>query len=164
MNVHSVEFCLDEKRAQQCQLHYAEQSICRCSESSSHRACHKERMRRIIGPLVLLALTVGALLALSCLADMDILGLLGVSDGSGISLGKRQTSSSFTQNKLYLIIIFVGLFLVLVAAILLSFWCCRGAFANPLCCPCYLCACCGGLACLECIGCGLCAAGLEEAV
>lgn len=51
----------------------------------------------------------------------------------------------------------------MVAAICLSAWCCRGmsvrllgshkfiidifsgAFQNPLCCPCYLCACCGGL-------------------
>lgn len=57
----------------------------------------------------------------------------------------------------------------------------EGAFENPLCCPCYLCACCGGLgmsffagtghsveinnllflACLECIGCGLCAEAAE---
>ncbi len=59
---------------------------------------------------------------------------------------------------------FVGLFLVVLAAICLSAWCCRGtfftlsgscrrltlyisagSFENPLCCPCYLCACCGGL-------------------
>lgn len=64
----------------------------------------------------------------------------------------------------YLIIIFVGLFVVLILGIMLSAWCCKGssiqcrrqrhklnvhldagAFQNPLCCPCYLCACCGGL-------------------
>lgn len=45
----------------------------------------------------------------------------------------------------YLIVVIVGLFVLLVLAIMLSAWCCRGAFENPLCCPCYLCACCGGL-------------------
>ncbi|OBZ72826.1 hypothetical protein A0H81_06715 [Grifola frondosa] len=80
---------------------------------------------------------------------------------------KRQTTGSsgnntFVDHKLYLIIVFVGLFLVLIMAICLSAWCCKGVFENPLCCPCYLCACCGGLACLECIGCGLCAEGLEQ--
>jgi len=69
--------------------------------------------------------------------------------------------SSFIRRKLYLIVVFVGLFVCIVLAVMLSAWCCKGAFKNPLCCPCYLCACCGGLACLECIGCGLCAEGLE---
>ena len=57
------------------------------------------------------------------------------------------------------------------------------SFENPCCCPCYLCACCGGLgkllpylfnlfggvtdnlvflaACLDCIACGLCAEGYQ---
>ena len=55
--------------------------------------------------------------------------------------------------------------MVLILGIMLSAWCCRGqplcymwtilvkltlpllsgSFENPLCCPCYLCACCGGL-------------------
>ncbi|KAI0668132.1 hypothetical protein C8Q78DRAFT_1071474 [Trametes maxima] len=72
------------------------------------------------------------------------------------------SSNAHTAVTDYLIIVFVGLFLVFLAAICLSAWCCRGAFENPLCCPCYLCACCGGLACLECIGCGLCAEGVEN--
>lgn len=69
-----------------------------------------------------------------------------------------------TPHEDYLIIIFVGLFVVLILGIMLSAWCCKGssmqrrrqchrlnvhldtgAFQNPLCCPCYLCACCGGL-------------------
>jgi hypothetical protein len=45
----------------------------------------------------------------------------------------------------YLIVVFVGLVVCVILAIMLSAWCCRGAFENPLCCPCYLCACCGGL-------------------
>lgn len=45
----------------------------------------------------------------------------------------------------WLIVLIVGLFLVLIAGVMLSAWCCKGAFENPLCCPCYLCACCGGL-------------------
>ncbi|RDX56463.1 hypothetical protein OH76DRAFT_1451580 [Lentinus brumalis] len=70
--------------------------------------------------------------------------------------------NTFVDRKYYLIVVFVGLVLVILAAICLSAWCCRGAFENPLCCPCYLCACCGGLACLECIGCGLCAEGIDN--
>ncbi|KAG1743835.1 hypothetical protein EDB19DRAFT_542155 [Suillus lakei] len=155
----------DEKRSPTCQhddhnMNYP----CECP-SASHRACHKSRLRRIILPIALSLLSIGAFLVISHCSEMgDLLGALGL--GHGVSLGKRQTttSSSFTSNKLYLIIIFVGLFLVLLAAIMLSFWCCKGAFENPLCCPCYLCACCGGLACLECIGCGLCAAGIDEAL
>ncbi|KAG0706975.1 hypothetical protein DFH29DRAFT_98217 [Suillus ampliporus] len=162
-------FTTDEKRSRPCQhddhnMNYP----CECP-SRSHRSCHKARLRRIILPVALSLLSVGALLVISYCSEVgDLLGALGLGHGHGISLGKRQTttssSSSFTSNKLYLIIIFVGLFLVLLAAVMLSFWCCKGAFENPLCCPCYLCACCGGLACLECIGCGLCAAGLDEAL
>ncbi|RPD66424.1 hypothetical protein L226DRAFT_566857 [Lentinus tigrinus ALCF2SS1-7] len=76
--------------------------------------------------------------------------------------GTSSNGNTFVDRKYYLIIVFVGLALVVLAAICLSAWCCRGAFENPLCCPCYLCACCGGLACLECIGCGLCAEGINE--
>ncbi|KAF8839234.1 hypothetical protein BDN67DRAFT_970375, partial [Paxillus ammoniavirescens] len=96
-------------------------------------------------PVALSLLAVGAMLVISCATDINLLDLIGVGGDSGSILGKRQTSSSFTNNKLYLIIIFVGLLLVLVAGIMLSFWCCKGSFENPLCCPCYLCACCGGL-------------------
>ncbi|KDQ07241.1 hypothetical protein BOTBODRAFT_38945 [Botryobasidium botryosum FD-172 SS1] len=97
----------------------------------------------------------------------------GVGFGAGGGVFKRatepttditrsgRTQSSFVRRKLYLIVVFVGLFVCLVLAVMLSAWCCKGAFQNPLCCPCYVCACCGGLACLECISCGLCAEGLE---
>ncbi|KAG2751776.1 hypothetical protein P692DRAFT_20855970 [Suillus brevipes Sb2] len=156
----------DEKRSPTCQhndhnLNYP----CECP-SASHRACHKSRLRRIILPIALSLLSIGAFLVISYCSEIgDLLEALGLNHGHGISLEKRQSStSSFTSKKLYLIIIFVGLLLVLLAAIMLSFWCCKGSFENPLCCPCYLCACCGGLACLECIGCGLCAAGIDEAL
>ncbi|KAG2066639.1 hypothetical protein BDR04DRAFT_1106457, partial [Suillus decipiens] len=60
----------------------------------------------------------------------DLLGALGLTHGHGVSLDRRQmtmrSSSSFTNKKLYLIIIFVGLLLVLLVAIMLSFWCCQG--------------------------------------
>ncbi|KAG2002254.1 transcription factor TFIIIB complex subunit brf1 [Coprinopsis cinerea AmutBmut pab1-1] len=81
---------------------------------------------------------------------------------AGGAQGVGEEEDGFTARKLYLIVIFIGLFVVLVLGVMLSAWCCKGAFRNPLCCPCYLCACCGGLMCLECIGCGLCAEGLEE--
>ncbi|KAH7906567.1 hypothetical protein BJ138DRAFT_1162312 [Hygrophoropsis aurantiaca] len=158
----------DEKHTQCEHDHkFLSPSACECVEvTTSHRSCHKSRLRRLAVPVLLSLLTVGAMLLLSCLAEVDIFDFIGVGD-AGI-LSKRQTTSSsgstFTNKKLYLIIIFVGLLLVVIAAIMLSFCCCKGAFQNPLCCPCYLCACCGGLACLECIGCGLCAAGLDEAL
>ncbi|KAH6897690.1 hypothetical protein BKA70DRAFT_1315447 [Coprinopsis sp. MPI-PUGE-AT-0042] len=69
---------------------------------------------------------------------------------------------AFVRQKVYPIVVFVGLLLVLAAALGLSAWCCRGAFRNPLCCPCYLCACCGEPACLECVGCGLCCEGVDS--
>ncbi|KAG1869282.1 hypothetical protein C8R48DRAFT_114057 [Suillus tomentosus] len=134
-----------EKRSLTCQhndhnLNYP----CECP-SASHRACHKSRLRRIILPIALSLLSIGAFLIISHCSEIgDLLEALGLNPGhvSGV-LDKRQTTT---------------------AAVMLSFWCCKGAFENPLCCPCYLCACCGGLACLECIGCGLCAAGIDEAL
>ncbi|KIJ62493.1 hypothetical protein HYDPIDRAFT_30449 [Hydnomerulius pinastri MD-312] len=104
MNVYNVESFGDEKRPQQCQLHYDTNSSCRCSESSSHRACHKERWRRVILPIALSLLAVGAMLVVSIVADIDLLDLIGINvDESGVSLGKRQTTStsqsSFTKNK-----------------------------------------------------------------
>lgn len=165
----------DEKcsgnHASQCQIDYynnnyadESQARCRCSQAQarSHRACHKARLRKMLGPILLILLVLGAVILIGCMTHSDLFETVLGGDGDPLSLVKRQ--SSFTSNKLYLIIIFVGLLLVVVAAIMLSFWCCKGAFENPLCCPCYLCACCGGLACLECIGCGLCAAGLDEAM
>ncbi|KAI6023480.1 hypothetical protein EDC04DRAFT_288789 [Pisolithus marmoratus] len=165
----------DEKcsgmHASHCQIDYYNyvdeaQTRCRCSQAPSHRACHQARLRKMLGPILLMLLALGAVILVWCMADVGLFEAVLGGDGDPLSMVKRQSSTSsgstFTQNKLYLIVIFVGLFLVVIAAIMLSFWCCRGAFENPLCCPCYLCACCGGLACLECIGCGLCAAGLEE--
>ncbi|CDO72034.1 hypothetical protein BN946_scf184943.g69 [Trametes cinnabarina] len=104
---------------------------------------------------------------------LSALGLVDEGSGSAwtamAGFVKRQAvdngngQDTFVHRKYYLIVVFVGLFLVFLAAICLSAWCCRGVFENPLCCPCYLCACCGGLACLECIGCGLCAEGIDNA-
>ncbi|KAI9566617.1 hypothetical protein HD554DRAFT_2115099 [Boletus coccyginus] len=163
-------YSVDEKSTTQCQIHLGSEGQCSCAADSNparHRACHQAMLRRLLLPVALLFLAIGTTLVISCVSDIDLYGLVNL--GAGVSdspLGKRQSSSgesSFTQDKLYLIVVFVGLFLVLIAGIMLSYWCCRGSFQNPLCCPCYLCACCGGLACLECIGCGLCAAGLEAA-
>ncbi|KAJ6632309.1 hypothetical protein B0H10DRAFT_1976909 [Mycena sp. CBHHK59/15] len=139
------------------------------SSSLSHKPCHNGRLRRLLVPFLIALLTLSGLVALSCLfgdgsgtGPTDIIeGLLHVkraSDGS-VSSGNE---SSFTKHKLYLIVIFVGLLVVLILGVMLSAWCCKGVFENPCCCPCYLCACCGGLACLECIGCGLCAEGVEQ--
>jgi len=137
-----------------------------------HNACggggHEEcrnSFRRTIVRQVALAAALSFMVTLvlffgSCMNDMG--------SGSLDDIMKRATDSSganngsFVHNKLYLIIVFVGLFIVFILAIMLSAWCCRGSFNNPLCCPCYTCALCGGLACLDCIACGLCAEGLDQ--
>jgi len=127
------------------------------NHESSHAGCHSMRMRRFILPTLLTVLALSFLLFLA-LAEPEM------SFGHG-DLLKRQSLSgggstggggAFIENKLYIIVIVVGLILCLVAAVMCSAWACRGAFNSPLCCPCYCCALCGGLACIECIGCGLC--------
>ncbi|KAI0723947.1 hypothetical protein C8T65DRAFT_627987 [Cerioporus squamosus] len=154
------------------QQHYGHPGRCQCKRA------HASRSRRILAAVLLAALSMVLFALVSCLWDAAFnegswLGLAEDGTGSAWSpLGgfvKRQSDgtsgnggNTFVDRKYYLIVVFVGLVLVILAAICLSAWCCRGAFENPLCCPCYLCACCGGLACLECIGCGLCAEGISD--
>ncbi|KAJ2915059.1 hypothetical protein MD484_g5328, partial [Candolleomyces efflorescens] len=144
-----------------------------------HGACpHRRqacRSRRYLVPMIIgIIVSLIAFGLLSCTnTGLDLDAWLASLTPGGADLVRRAaettaaTSTEGTGNpiidkKYYLIIIFVGLVLVIFAGIMLSAWCCKGAFKNPLCCPCYLCACCGGLACLECIGCGLCAEGFEQ--
>ncbi|KAJ7641862.1 hypothetical protein FB45DRAFT_901190 [Roridomyces roridus] len=136
-----------------------------------HGPCHNTRLKQFLPYLLLLVL---ALSAAAATAYLFYIGLSTEADAGellqGLFHAKRavdgtdsgNSGSPFTRNHLYLIVVFVGLLVVVILAVMLSAWCCRGAFENPLCCPCYLCACCGGLACLECIGCGLCAEGVEQ--
>lgn len=91
----------DEKRSPTCQhndhnLNYP----CECP-SASHRACHKSRLRRIILPIALSLLSIGAFLLISYCSEIgDLLEALGLDHGYGISLEKRQSStSSFTSKK-----------------------------------------------------------------
>ncbi|KAL0948358.1 hypothetical protein HGRIS_010941 [Hohenbuehelia grisea] len=148
---------LDEKR----------QSGCGCDNGVGrapmhHNSCHNHRLRRFVVPALGLLLAVGAIIAfISCAGEY---GFSGMAEGlvARATDPNNPNQSPFISRKLYLIVIFVGLLVVIILAIMLSVWCCRGAFENPLCCPCYLCACCGGLACLECIGCGLCCEGIDE--
>jgi hypothetical protein len=91
----------DEKRSPTCQhndhnLNYP----CECP-SASHRACHKSRLRRIILPIALSLLSIGAFLVISHCSEIgDLLEALGLNHGHGVSLEKRQSStSSFTSNK-----------------------------------------------------------------
>ncbi|KAJ7279492.1 hypothetical protein C8J57DRAFT_1570241, partial [Mycena rebaudengoi] len=66
----------------------------------------------------------------------------------GACSSPRCSSSSASpgcSRSIYLIVIFVGLLVVLILGVMLSAWCCKGTFENSCCCPCYLCACCGGL-------------------
>jgi len=148
-----------------------------------HCECARTRARRVFTAALLALLGLGTLLLVLCIADAvsegAILGAfdLDASEGTVASgLGwvgdfvKRQAVDGsgpnqdvFVHRKLYLIVVFVGLVLVLLAAICFSYWCCRGVFENPLCFPCYICAWCGCMSCLECIACGLCAEGIEAA-
>ncbi|KAJ7279490.1 hypothetical protein C8J57DRAFT_1303476 [Mycena rebaudengoi] len=134
---------------------------------------HNHALRRVLLPALLILLGLAGLLAVSCVVSGMHTGASagGVGEGWLSGLVRRavddgptgpNTESDFTKRKLYLIVIFVGLLVVLILGVMLSAWCCKGAFENPCCCPCYLCACCGGLACLECIGCGLCAEGVDQ--
>lgn len=138
-----------------CQNHHCEHTSQR---SEQHNRCHNIRLRQLFLPAIIALLALGGLAAWCCVNwhgwstwEVDSLVRRAVTDTT------TSTGNTFIHNKLYLIVIFVGLFVVLLLGIMLSAWCCRGSFDNPCCCPCYLCACCGGLACLECIACGLCA-------
>lgn len=151
MSAYSVDY--DKSANQQCQIHFESKQQCACASESDptrHRACHQARARKFVLSVALLLLAVGATLVISCVAgDIDLLDVISLgADVSGGPLDKRSTSSSFTQNKrecisrhaisvvvvaegspvtiVYLIIVFVGLFLVLIAGIMLSYWCCKG--------------------------------------
>ncbi|KAJ3828215.1 hypothetical protein F5880DRAFT_988445 [Lentinula raphanica] len=105
----------------------------------THRR-HASRLRRVVLPVVVAIISLGGLIVLSCI----LISLSGVESSGGLSI-RADDDNALRRDRLYLIIVFVGLFLVVILGICLSAWCCRGSFENPLCCPCYLCACCGGL-------------------
>ncbi|KAH7345272.1 hypothetical protein B0J17DRAFT_624465 [Rhizoctonia solani] len=127
----------------------------------SKNKCHSRRLKVLLPALLVLLIV--TLLALWTWCSG---GMVDLATDVGSTIWKRQNVSNgdspFVKNKLYLIVIFVGLFVCLILGILLAAWCCKGSFENPLCCPCYLCACCGGLACLQCISCGLCCEGIDQ--
>ncbi|KIJ51183.1 hypothetical protein M422DRAFT_65224 [Sphaerobolus stellatus SS14] len=140
-------------------------SQCGTRDSQSHQSCHSARLRRMMIPAMAIFLTLSAFLLLASMDTGSEGGFVGSTGGllrRAIGNTTNGQQSPFVKNKLYLIVILVGLFLCLVAAVMLAACCCRSSFENPLCCPCYLCACCGGLACIECISCGLCAEALNQ--
>lgn len=141
--------------------HHSWSGCCECR--ASPKGCHQQRRRYIFIFLLFgFLLFLGVLLADICTYH-PMEGTPGFWDSISGGLLKRAAGDAqpFVDRKYYLIIVFVGLFLVLILGIMLSAWCCRGVFENPCCFPCYLCACCGGLACLECVGCGLCVEAAE---
>ncbi|KAI5991131.1 hypothetical protein EDD15DRAFT_1114939 [Pisolithus albus] len=145
----------DEKcsgiRASQCQIdHYnyvdESQARCQCSQTQLYHTSHKAWLRKVLVLILLMLLVLGAIILMWCMTDADSFEMMLGGDSDPVSLVKRKSSeSTFTKKKLYLIIIFVGLFLAVEVAIILSFWCCRGAFENLLCFRCCLSACCCGL-------------------
>ncbi|KAJ7203814.1 hypothetical protein GGX14DRAFT_461251 [Mycena pura] len=143
---------------------------------------HGGSLRRLLIPALLAGVSLSALVSLFCLFSVAA-GWDAVSDAApgalveGLFHVKRAYSMRVAAERsrvpaVYLIDIFIGLVVVLMLGIMLSAWCCHGApcpslrcrsiVRQPLCCPCYLCTCCGGLACLECIGCGPCAEAVDQ--
>ncbi|KAJ3902824.1 hypothetical protein F5879DRAFT_962411 [Lentinula edodes] len=90
--------------------------------------CHGSRLRRVVLPIVVSLVSLGGLLALTCVLDAFF------EVGEAGSLFKRATdgNGTFVNNKLYLIIVFVGLLLVVILGICLSAWCCRGMFITTV--------------------------------
>lgn len=106
MNAYDGKLCNDEKSSNQCHLHLDSKEQCSCaadSDPAHHRACHQARLRRLLLPIALLFLALGATLVISCVSNIDLFDLVNLgADMSGSPLGKRSTSSgqsSFTQNK-----------------------------------------------------------------
>ncbi|KAF5376774.1 hypothetical protein D9757_009491 [Collybiopsis confluens] len=106
-----------------------------CYEEDRHRCsqpqrCHGSRLKRVLIPAIMAFLALGASLAVLCILD----GLLdgGISGGllRRATDGTNSGNDSFVNNKFYLIVIFVGLFVVIMLAICLSAWCCKGNTTN----------------------------------
>ncbi|KAF8989447.1 hypothetical protein BDQ17DRAFT_462913 [Cyathus striatus] len=134
--------------------HQCQDSQCQQNDSDiphQHPKCHSTRRSRFLLHLLAITTLLFGVLAVTCFVHASSIdwSALFTWDGMGEGLVRRAadgtTDGAFTNRKLYLIIVFVGLFVVVILGIMLSAWCCRGSFENPLCCPCYLCACCGGL-------------------
>ena len=83
----------DEKHAQQCEQHF----VSECPQTRSHHTCHKARLQKILGRVVLVLVVLVTILVVWCMLDMAIFA----GDGDPLhALGKRQSSSSsFTNNK-----------------------------------------------------------------
>ncbi|KAJ7458731.1 hypothetical protein B0H11DRAFT_2317459 [Mycena galericulata] len=96
--------------------------------SHTHTPCHTSRLKRLLPAILLTLLLLSGLLALAyLLGDTDPGELIdGVLHVKRAVTGSGSGGSSFTRRKLYLIVVFVGLFVVLVLAVMLSAWCCRG--------------------------------------
>jgi len=114
---------------------------CQCGyiDSRPHRTCHNSRLRRVLMPALISIMTVVTIIFICCVRNFDAMGVFA-SDGGVWAVSKRAVvdstgsnngGSTFTNNKLYLIIIFVGLVLVLILGIMLSAWCCRGTLTSP---------------------------------
>ncbi|EDR03380.1 uncharacterized protein LACBIDRAFT_295216 [Laccaria bicolor S238N-H82] len=102
------------------------------SSRASHRNCRKSRLRRLLFPSMVALVVLGTVMLFSCLGGHDVIGW-GAEDlvkrATGTTTGNGGT---FTHNKLYLIVIFVGLLVVLVLGVMLSAWCCKGiVFLSP---------------------------------
>ncbi|PPQ80013.1 hypothetical protein CVT24_003848 [Panaeolus cyanescens] len=112
-----------------------------------HRRCHTSTLRRIVLPVA--ALIVGFLIIAGAGCAMGGMSMMGSSTemgdadvkstgeggwnlvsifGRAVADGANGNDNTFVNRKLYLIIIFVGLVLVVIAGIMLSAWCCKGVF------------------------------------
>jgi hypothetical protein len=65
---------------------------CTDSPSQCHNECHKSRLHRLLIPAILSLVSIAAVISLSCLYDLSILGVLGPDDGI-LGVGKRALTS-----------------------------------------------------------------------
>lgn len=115
---------------------------------SEHDNCHNFRLRRFLLPAILVFVALGGILAWSCMRGMPGWGADLMA--RALTDGSTSGESSFMKNKrqlaplthdfllinynliilraliVYLIVVFVGLFVVVILAIMLSAWCCKG--------------------------------------
>ncbi|KAF8151353.1 hypothetical protein B0H34DRAFT_678003 [Crassisporium funariophilum] len=109
--------------------HEADENACNQCDAppSEHRGCHNATLRRLFLPAIIALLLLGGLLAYGCASGhgapawMDGLVRRAVGDGTSSS----GTGGPFVNRKLYLVVIFVGLLVVVILAVMLSAWCCK---------------------------------------
>ncbi|PPQ87234.1 hypothetical protein CVT25_004084 [Psilocybe cyanescens] len=89
---------------------------CECSQhppQANHRHCHNGRLRRFLIPAIIAVIIVAGLMTFACMGGYDLDGWGAdnlVSRAIGGGTGNPNNNNTFVHRKLYLIVVFVGLF------------------------------------------------------